>query len=311
MWVALIVVVLIVIGATVAVLRRPRGSDLTSVERYHSALGTIEHLSNRPGPSVRVVGTPAAGGMDPRTDPRGIEGEGTFPDPSEPLVFEDADPRDARLGRTDRAQRYALDSMNRRPRRGTPVTIIVLVVVLFGALAYIGSRHSGSGPKHSGTATPPTTSPARTPSDHHGSDHGHAKGGTHKTTPTTTVPSQVVALSSTGVSAVYPVADHSYTVVISASALCWVDATNASSGSTVWTGTLQAGASQVIQGTGAVKVELGAPSFTMTLDNVPVVLPNPVHTPFVATFQPSTPTSTAPVTPTTAGTVPATSASTG
>jgi hypothetical protein len=67
----------------------------------------------------------------------------------------------------------------------------------------------------------------------------------------------------------------------------------------------------VIQGTGAVKVELGAPSFTMTLDNVPVVLPNPVHTPFVATFQPSTPTSTAPVTPTTAGTVPATSASTG
>ncbi len=64
-------------------------------------------------------------------------------------------------------------------------------------------------------------------------------------------------------------------------------ATVVSTGATLWTGTLQAGANQVIQATGTVKVELGAPGATLTVDNVPVTFPTPQHTPFVATFQPS------------------------
>ena len=114
----------------------------------------------------------------------------------------------------------------------------------------------------------------------------------------------MVALSSTGASALYPVANNSYTVTVTASAPCWVLATVASSGSTLWTGTLQAGGSQAIQATGAVKLELGAPSVTLTVDNVPVVLPTPVHTPFVATFQPTAAAPSGAATTTTTTTVP-------
>jgi hypothetical protein len=310
MWVVLLVVVVVVGGiAAAAVLRRPRGGDLTSVEKYHSALGTIEDISNRTAPSsVRVVGTTDGPG---RT--QGDVGRPGLPDPDGPLVFDDADASNvSRLGpqvpRTDRAQRNALESMNRRPRRATAVVVAVVVVVLFGVLAYAGSRRSGPG--HHGASTGSTTTrPASTatsaPAGGSGhtdkSHHGH---GTSKSSTTTTLPAKLVALSSTGASALYPVANNSYTVTVTASAPCWVLATVASSGSTLWTGTLQAGGSQAIQATGAVKLELGAPSVTLTVDNVPVVLPTPVHTPFVATFQPTAAAPSGAATTTTTTTVP-------
>jgi hypothetical protein len=96
-----------------------------------------------------------------------------------------------------------------------------------------------------------------------------------------------VASSSTAVSAVYPVADNSYRVAVSVAGPCWVLATAVSTGATLWTGTLQAGATQVIPATGTTKVELGALGATLTVDNVPVTFPTPQRTPFVATFQPS------------------------
>jgi hypothetical protein len=52
---------------------------------------------------------------------------------------------------------------------------------------------------------------------------------------------------------------------------------------------MQAGASQVIPGTGTITVELGSATGALAVDNVPVVLPTPANTPFVATFQPSGP----------------------
>ena len=338
MWAALVVVVVVVtVVAAVSVLRRPRGSDLNSVRQYHSALGTIEQMSARSGQSsVRVVGQPGGPGNDP-----GLAGAG-HPDsrsgsmapatPGEgdhglgrggPLVFDDARPvdgnpvdpsaRPATVSRTDRAQRHALHSMNRRPRRGTAVMAAVVVLVLFGALAFIGSRRSPSAdhphsattvadPRSSGrsTTTSTTTSSTTSGTSRHKS-HAHGKTGTPRPTPTT-IPTAIVASSSTPGSAVYPVAANSYRVLVSVTAPCWVQATTLSTGATLWTGTLQAGANQVIEATGVVKVELGAPGAILTVDNVPVTLPTPEHTPFEATFQPSltaAPGSTTTLAPTT------------
>jgi hypothetical protein len=321
---ALIAVVLVVtVVAAASVLRRPRGSDLNSVRQYHSALGTIEQMSARSGQSsVRVVGP--TGGTGDDASPAG-EGEGGYPatgsgsipaatpgkgDGSSsrggPFVFDDALPhngsryepssRGAQMSRTDRAQRHALHSMNRRPRRGTAVMVAVVVLALFGALAFIGSRRSPSADHPRGattsTVTDPTTSARSTTTRSTAAGTSHQKGHTHGKVVTprpspTTIPSAIVASSATAASAVYPVADNSFRVAVSVAAPCWVLATTVSTGATLWTGTLQAGATQVIQAAGVVKVELGAPGATLTVDNVPVTFPTPEHTPFVATFQPS------------------------
>jgi hypothetical protein len=309
MWAALVVVVLIVtVVAAVSVLRRPRSSDLNSVRQYHSALGTIEQMSTRSGQSsVRVVGDRGHPDTGSGSTPLATPGEGDQPvGRGDPLVFDEArsgngnpvepSARPAPVSRTDRVQRHALHSMNRRPRRGTAVMVVVVALALFGALAFIGSRRSPSAghPRGATTSTVTdsrssgrsTTTSSTASGASHAKSHAHAKGGTSRPTPTT-IPSAIVASSSTAASAVYPVADNSYRVAVSVAAPCWVLATTVSTGATLWTGTLQAGATQVIQATGVVKVELGAPGATLTLDNVPVTFPTPEHTPFVATFQPS------------------------
>jgi hypothetical protein len=187
--------------------------------------------------------------------------------------------------------------MNHRPRRGTAVAAAVVVVLLVGALAFLGRghskpvAHSHTGATSTVSATTPTTGsdPGRTtstspaPTRHGSHDKKHSK---QSTTPTT-LPTQIVALTSTSASATYPVTSTSYSLTVSASAPCWVLATVAATGSTLWTGTLQAGASQVIEATGTTTVELGAPSATVKVDSVPVVFPEPAHSPFVATFQPT------------------------
>jgi hypothetical protein len=174
--------------------------------------------------------------------------------------------------------------------------VAVVALALFVALAFIGSRRSPSANHAHGatasTATRSTTSARSTTTrstaaaTSHQKSHAHGKAVTPRPTPTT-IPTAIVASSSTPTTAVYPVADNSYRVAVRVAAPCWVLATAVSTGATLWTGTLQAGATQVIQATGTTKVELGAPGATLTVDNVPVTFPTPQHTPFVATFQPS------------------------
>ena len=74
MWIALAAVALIAVAVAIVVLfRRPSGDDLNSVRSYHSALGTLEHLADRPGTSTVTVAQrddpvgPAAAGEVPRT----------------------------------------------------------------------------------------------------------------------------------------------------------------------------------------------------------------------------------------------------
>ena len=347
MWIVLIVaVVVVVVALATLVVRRPRGGDLSSVARYHSALGTIEQMAERTGRPTAGTAVPADGGPSRGRSGSGagrrpgrtvppvpVRGNGEFPDPSEPIVFDDARPQDhlrgegltpgAPMHRADRAQRHALDSMNRRPRRATAVMAVVVVVVLIGALAALGSIHNN--PKGHTGGTSSVSNTASTLSGSGGSHNGGSKTGSktkkhHQTSTTTTpstTPTQVVAISSssTGTTATYPApASGSYTLTITAtSSPCWVLVTSASTGTTLWTGTLQAGGSQAVPGSGTVAVQLGAPSGKLALNNIPVVFPNPVHTPFVATFQPtaagSVPVTTTTV-PVTSTTVASTSTST-
>jgi Domain of unknown function (DUF4115) len=347
MWIVLAVVVLIAVGAFVAtVIRRPRGDDLHSVRSYHSALGTLEHLSertNRPTPDVAAPadpssdsrlrprfysragaegdappmgqgedrGDPGHPSLPPGTDrsvpPVPVRGTEQFPDPGAALVFDDSRPRDhhrrssapdgGQVSRTDRAQRHALDSMNHRPRRGASLMIVVAALVLFGVLAYVGSRRSNPSIHHT-SATSTTAHTARSTgtsatvsgSSPQGSSTTKPKGKTKSTA--TTAPSQIVALSSTSTTAVYPVGASSYRLTVTATGPCWVSATNPLTGSTLWTGTLQSGAVQQIQANSIVRLDLGAPSASLAVNGVPVVLPTPLHSPFAATFEPPSGTST-------------------
>jgi hypothetical protein len=314
MLVALIAVVVVVAGAVVAKLTwRPSNDEVHSVKDYHSALGTIGDLARRNPP-------PGTGGSD-RSQERGLVHGGS----ETPLVFDDdrttgQTPRvsssDATpIFRSDRARRQALSSMNHRPRHWVLATAIVVVLVAFGALAYVGSHRNNNHPgKKSNAAVtrttatddtshPSTTTPTTRPK-------AKSKSKPKATTPTT-APAQIVALQTTATTASYPAPTTSYQVSVTASTEpCWIQATAADTGTTLWAGTIQTGASQIIQAGGTMVLDIGAAGSVITLNGVPVVLPTSLSAPFEATFTAGASATTAPTTtPTTAPT--STTATTG
>ena len=338
MWIAVIAVVLVALGAVVAKLTwRPNPDEAHSVRRYRTALGTMEHISDRTvrspeglagsaesaesaagwteTPSVHITGRETATRV-PAPGPvpvperigdelRGADGE---------LVFDDArsSDRTRRPGfkpiapefRSERARKQAFQAMDHRQWHWRAPTIVIVVLVVFGVLAFVGSRRSNNHsttqtsittvaghqttPSHQGSTVPTTTKPPRA-----------------TTTTTTKPPTQLIATSTSAGAATYSVGRSTYNIVITASGLCWVNAVDASSGNAIFTGTVQPGASQVIHATGATNVTVGATFTSMTANNIPVVLPSSFQVPFTATFQP--PASTASTTSTTTTTTPGTS----
>ena len=306
--VILVLIVLVAAGIVAAVLHRPSGDDIHSVQSYNNALGTLEHLSERIGPptrpAVRPVVLPGGDvGDEPvrlPVPPVRVRGSDEFPDPDEPLVFDDARPTGRTIPvpaegpttppRVGRQQRVALGSLGHRRSPGPVPIIIGTVIVLFVVLAVIGSHHpsstgtttSAAGGASSSTRPPPTTRPTPT------------------TLPTKYVPTTA---ATDGTSATYTVAKASYQLTLNGTGTCWVQVTSASSGSTVWAGALEAGSVQNVDATGTVTVQFGTPQVTLSVDDIPLVLPTPLRTPFVATIQPSsggTTTSTSSTTTTTA-----------
>ena len=74
-------------------------------------------------------------------------------------------------------------------------------------------------------------------------------------------------------------------VNLAATGLCWVDATEASTGAVLWTGTLQTGQSRAIAATGSLVLRLGAANdVNVTLNGEPVVLPTGFRSPFDMRF---------------------------
>jgi hypothetical protein len=298
--VAFVLVLLVVVAVAVALIRRPRGNDAHSVRNYNQALGTLEHLSERIGPpTVRPIARETPPGAPPGESglvvpPVPVRGSDEFPDPDAPIVFDEARPANrTRMGvgaetmssaRSERAQRMALESMNRRRRGGTGIVIAVVVVGLLAGLAYIG-RQKGHSDSHAST----TTTVGRTGGGTGRSTTTSHPKSTRTTRPTpTTLPKQLVATSTSfgGASAEYSVPYASFQITATASGPCWVQVRSQASGNTVWQGVLSAGAVQKIQATGATTVELGTPSVTLVIDTIPVVLPSPLHTPFTATLNP-------------------------
>lgn len=105
---------------------------------------------------------------------------------------------------------------------------------------------------------------------------GHA---TSAPAPTTLLP-----LTSSSFAATYRAPARSYTVALSASGPCWVMATD-TTGHVLWTGTLAAGQSRDVPGTGGMLVRFGAArNVTLTADGRPVQLPPGPLSPFVVTF---------------------------
>lgn len=304
MWIAVGAVVLVVLGVVVAKRTwRTDADEVRSVRSYQHALGTMEYLSGQNGrPTARAGGAVAAPAAGLRNElPSAAEG---------PLVFDDADPTgrmrqaagsgSTEVPSTDRARQQALHSMNRRPRRLAATTLVVAVVLVFGALAVVGSRHHNhlrsatirqrsshvtgshvtSGSSH---VTTVTTVP------HH--QGGSTKGNRKKSTPTTTTttPTQLIATNSSVATATYTV-PATYAVTITTTANCWVGATNRLTGATVWTGTLAPGASHTITAPGPMSVELGASGASLRVNRTPVVLPTTIRAPFTAVFAPATAT---------------------
>ena len=331
-WIAVIAVVLVALGAVVAKLTwRPNPDEAHSVRKYRTALGTMEHISDRAvrtteglagpvesaepaagwsgsgTPSVHITGTPAARRM-PAPGPvpvpervgdelRGADGE---------LVFDDARPADrsrrsefkpiAPEFRSERARKQAFHAMEHRQWHWRTPAVVIVVLAVFGVLAFVGSRRSNN---HSTTQTSITTVAGHQTNSHQGSPAVPTTTKPTRPPPTTTTkpPTQLIASLHLGRCRDLLGGYGTYDIIITASGLCWVNAVNASSGTAIFSGTVQPGASQVIHATGATNVTMGASFASMTANNIPVVLPTPFQVPFTATFQP--PTTTASTTTTT------------
>ncbi|MGH9097245.1 MAG: hypothetical protein ACRDWB_07450, partial [Acidimicrobiales bacterium] len=275
MWIAVIAVVLVALGAVVAKLTwRPNPDEAHSVRRYRTALGTMEHLSDRAvrstegvagsvesadpaagrtgTPSVHITGSPAARpGPTPGPVPvpervgdelRGPDGELVFDDSrladrARPSGFRPIAPE----FRSDRARKQAFHAMEHRQWHWRAPTVVIVVLVVFGVLAFVGSRRSTN---HSTTRTSITTVAGHQANSHQGSPAVPTTTKPTRPPPTTTTkpPTQLVPVSSTGAAATYSVSAASYDVIVTASGSCWVNAVDVASGTSVFTGTLAPGA---------------------------------------------------------------------
>lgn len=163
---------------------------------------------------------------------------------------------------------------NWQPRRGAGTRIVSVVgaVVILGAVVgvalVLAPSHHVRPPSHQSALKKPKTSA-----------HGT------KSHPTTTVPPEVEPTASTAITAAYGAPSTNYTVGIQATGLCWVEATQASTGKVVWTGTLTSGQSHSIPASGNLVLRLGAANdVSVTMNGEPVVLPPGFHSPFDLSF---------------------------
>jgi hypothetical protein len=184
----------------------------------------------------------------------------------------------------------AMSSINHRPRRlAAPAAAIGGVGVLIVVLLVTGSHHVAPPRHHGSTAT---------------TRHSDSKGGTHSSstspgtkvtttpssvpppTPTTQPPAVSPPQSSTASSATYEVARTNFALVLSAtSGACWVDATNSTTGTPYFVGTLEPGREQTFTANSPVTVVLGAPTaLVASVDGTTVQLPSGYSTPFTMSF---------------------------
>ncbi len=281
-------------------LRRRSHDDVHSVEGYHRQIHTLESMKEHPagsavdrpgaGPkhgypesavrptgstTVRLIGPtppappPPAAPVPPVTSP-------PVEEPAAALTFDDGEPEHPDPGPgAGRPSDRAVNSMNRRPRRlAAPALAVAAVAVFIVVLLVAGSHAPGHHP-------PPATGSSR-----HGASHrSHAA-----RTTTTTAPPPIVSapVSSSANTASYQVDTGTYTLTISAtSSICWVSVTTVNGGQ-LFSGTLTPGESHTVPVTGAISIDVGAPSvFAAAVNGDGVRLPAGFQTPLTLDLTPA------------------------
>jgi hypothetical protein len=301
----IVVAVVVTLGAVALLTRRVAHDDVHSVEGYHRSLHTLESInahplisggdehsgqgasSAHPESAVRVASpltgraTALPGSVPPVPIP-------PLADPDTPMTFDDDDaaqpfspPAPPRPVHRDKA----MISINHRPRRlAAPATAVAVVLVLVVVLLLTGSHSVPPGGTHS--------------SDKNSGRNGSTAPKSPKkkaTTTTSTAPPPPVSSpqAATTQSATYDVADTTFTVTLTAtSGACWVDATSSASGTTLFSGTLAAGAQHSFSASVPVTLIVGAPTVLhATVDGDAVVLPRGFQTPFTMSFVTTAPAS--------------------
>ena len=298
-----------VVGAVVARVtwRRP-ADERHSIQSHQQTLDTLRSMADRRPPSQRDK--MSADGSDATSAPPGrtsrarsgpahaapVGSAPTRPAPVRParaaapgghgaddLVFvDDPSPTGAGdflrpspislpggLGRPGRGHRRQGGSRGRSTPRLLPLAAAAVVLAaVIGAAVALSPSHS-----------PKTNSALHRPS---------TKSKSSSTTVAQTTmppPAQVHASSSTATTADYGAPATGYTVALRATGPCWVEATAASTGDVVWTGTMTPGQTRSVPATGSLILRLGAPeNVSVTLNGSPVVLPSGYQSPFDMKF---------------------------
>jgi hypothetical protein len=294
----IVAAVVVAVALTLALLtRRIARDDVHSVEGYHRSIHTLESINAHPAvpvattesgldaatvhseSAVRVVGTPSVR----VTDAPSSAAQSGRPLPvmhhDAPLLFDDAGlsappvTHDLQVNRDK-----AMGSINHRPRRlAAPATAVAVVIVLVVVLLLTGSHAVAPQPRHHhGRSGKSTTL-------HAGRNAG---GATTANSTSTTSPPVVVPQSGTSRGATYAVPGSTFTLAFSAtSGVCWVDATNSTTGATLFSGTLRPGLQHSLVASGPVTVVLGAPTvLAVSVNGGSVALPPGFQSPFTMKF---------------------------
>ncbi len=160
----------------------------------------------------------------------------------------------------------------------TAAAVVVIGTITAVAVAFGPSHHPGASSAAARHVTA-TTAPAV----HHSSTSApKPKTSTGKGGKSTSL----APVTATPTAATYQVGSPSFTVLLTATGPCWVEATDPSTGQVLWEGTLQANDSQQVPSTGQVVVRLGqAHNVTVTVGGQQVQLPPGFNTVIDLTFQ--------------------------
>ncbi len=123
---------------------------------------------------------------------------------------------------------------------------------------------------------------------HHKHQATNRPGGSNNATSpaTSSLPTTLTPVSSNSGGATYSIPSSSFTLAVSATGPCWVEAkSSATSAQTVYEGILQAGATQTFSASGSFWLRVGyATHIQVSLDGTPVQMPSVGPSPFNLTF---------------------------
>ncbi|MDA8117619.1 MAG: hypothetical protein M0000_09660 [Actinomycetota bacterium] len=255
----------------------PRGTEPVDLEHPGAQAPAPEQAGQRSIPRYMPPAEVAKALADQASQPRPVQaphagaaggpqaGDDTSAQaPPSPLVFDERAGIIAADEETPSWRSIAATGQRLQPRLGrfAGVAAAVLVVALLGYFAV--SRLSGK-PARSTTATtqPPQASTTTT-------------GPQKASTTTTAVPTVVVPASSTSGSSTFRAPGGNYTVVVTATAPCWLAQSTTVGGPISWDAVLQAGQSHTFSVSGDLVLRSGASTFmTLTLNGVPVKYTSP------------------------------------